>query len=491
VAKPSTGPAASSTLTLGSIIAPQTFDPAGVGDTNFVPYAQTVYDSLIRRDPSGKYVPMLAKDWKIGAGNTSVTINLRKGVTFSDGTAFDAAAAKSNLEHFKAGNGPLSSELARLSTVDVVDADTLTLHYASPDPDILYSLSDAAGRMASPKALRDSKALATTPIGSGPYVMDTSATVQGSTYTFTARKGYWDKSLQKFGKVVFKVFPDEVSLLNALQSKQVDAANLTGTDNRKAAAAAGIKHLDTDSGISWFGMIIFDRSGTVVPALGDVRVRKAIALSFNVPQIQKALLGGTGTPTNQIFSQSIPGYDKSLDGSFNYNVSKAKKLMAEAGYADGFDLTLPINANTAPAAQENFRNSLGALNIKVTFQNLGTVPQYLSGLQSGKFAASPALFSATPTAWRVIQSYVQPSAPWNPFHTSSPELDKLIAKYPASTAAQAPGVVTEISKYLVDNVWFIPWAFAQEQYFVSGNVDVKLQAGQNIPSIYNYAPAAG
>ncbi|MEV0381702.1 ABC transporter substrate-binding protein [Nonomuraea sp. NPDC050643] len=485
----SAGGAATSTLTLGSIIAPQTFDPAGVGDANFVPYAQAAYDSLILRKPDGTYAPMLATDWKLAADNTSITLNLRPNVTFSDGTPFDAEAAKANLEHFHEGTGPLSSELGLLDSVKVVDADTVTLTYASPDPDILYNLSDAAGRMASPAALKNPQSLATNPVGSGPYVLDTAATVQGSTYTFTARQQYWNSGLQKFGKVVFKIFPDEVSLLNALQSRQVDAANLTGADNRKAATAAGIKHLTPDTGISWTGTIFYDRTGSIVPALGDKRVRRAIAMSFNVPQIRRALMADTGVPNAQVFRQSSPGYDEALNSAYAYDVAAAKKLMAEAGHAAGFDLTLPINANTTPAAMENYKNSLGALGIRVKFDNLGTIPQYFAGLQSGKYAMSPAIFGAGPTDWKVINNYLVEKATWNPLHTTDPELAKLIKSYPAAAEKDHAKIIGEINRFLVDNVWFDPWLFLEEQYFVAGPVSVTLQKDQNIPSIYNYAPA--
>ncbi|MDQ0675190.1 peptide/nickel transport system substrate-binding protein [Pseudarthrobacter siccitolerans] len=477
------------TLTLGSIVGPQTFDPAGVGEANFVPYAQAPYDSLILRQPDGSYAPMLATDWKLAADNTSITLNLRTDVTFSDGKAFDAEAAKANLERFKAGTGPLARELARLASVEAVDKDTITLKYSAPDPDIIFSLSDAAGRMASPAALQDAKGLATKPVGSGPYVMDSAATVQGSTYTFTARKDYWKPELQKFAKVVFKIFPDEVSLLNALQSKQVDAANLTANNNRKAADAAGIKHLTPDANLAWNGMIFYDRTGAIVPALGDVRVRQAMAMSFDVDTIQKALFSGTGVQNTQVFNAASPGYDKSLNDAYSYDVDKAKKLMTEAGYADGFDLTIPINANTTPAAQENFKNSLGQLNIRVTFENLGTVPQYFAGVQSGKYAVSPATLGSTPTDWVVLNNYIVEKAVWNPLHSSDPKLTALIEQYPSTPEDKRGELVRQINEFLVDNVWFDPWLWVEEQYFVATDVNVTLQTGLNVPAIYNYAPA--
>ena len=92
--------AATSTLTVGSTVAPQSWDPAYVGDANYVPYAQAAYDSLIRRTEQNTYVPMLATSWQVSNAGKTVTLDLRKGVTFSDGTTFNAAAVKANVEHF-------------------------------------------------------------------------------------------------------------------------------------------------------------------------------------------------------------------------------------------------------------------------------------------------------------------------------------------------------------------------------------------------------
>ena len=480
---------AAATLTLGNTSPPTNFDPVEAGEAGNVPYYQTPYDSLILRKPDGSYSPMLATDWELAEDNTSITLNLRTDVTFSDGEPFDAEVAKANLERFKAGTGPLSRQLIRLDTVKVVDKDTITLNYSAPDPDIIDSLSSAAGRMASPAAFKDAKSLATTPVGSGPYVMDVAATVPGSTYTFTAREGYWNPDLQKFAKIVFKIFPDEVSLLNALQSKQVDAGNIGIPDNRAGADAAGIRYLTPDANLAWSGIIFYDRTGALVPALGDLRVRKAIAKCFDVDAIQEALFKGTGVQTTQIFNQASPGYDPSLNAAYDYDLAAAKKLMQDAGYENGFDVTFPINSNTTPAYQENFRKSLGALNINVTFENLGITPQWFEGVQSGRYALSPAIFGSTPTDWVVMNNLLVEDAAWNPLKTKDPRLSALIKQYPSTPVEERGDVVKQINEFLVENIWFVPWLWLEERYYVATDIEVTLQTGQNVPSIYNYAPA--
>jgi peptide/nickel transport system substrate-binding protein len=322
------------TLTVGSTAAVQSWDPAFVGDANYVPYAQAAYDSLIRRTVEDKYVPMLATKWTVSNGNKTITLERRKDVTFSDGTKFDAAAVKANVEHFTKSAGPLGNQLAGLESATVAGEHEIALTFKAGNPDIVYNLSDAAGRMASPKAL-GTDGLKTVPVGTGPYVMDTAKTVQGSTYVLKARQDYWDKSLQKFGSVVFRIYPQETALLNAIKSGQVDAGNLSTQDNVQNAKASGISVLNPKYHISWAGLAIYDRDGKMVPALAKKEVRQAIAHAVDANGILKAAFSGNGKPNTQIFNESSPSYGPNLNSSYAFDPAKAKQLMQQAGYANG------------------------------------------------------------------------------------------------------------------------------------------------------------
>ncbi len=151
---------------------------------------------------------MLATAWKYNDTNTKLTVDLRTDVTFSDGAKFDAAAAKANMDHFKKANGPQMGQLASVSDVAVVDADTIDINLSAPEPALEYFLSQAAGLMGSPPAALGTDAIKTVPVGSGAYVMDKAASVKDSQSVFTAREGYWNKDLQKFKKLTLKILLD-------------------------------------------------------------------------------------------------------------------------------------------------------------------------------------------------------------------------------------------------------------------------------------------
>lgn len=474
-------------LVLGSTVTPQSFDPAGVGDANYVPYAQVAYDSLILRTPEGEFEPMLATDWQFSDDNLVLTLTLRDDVTFSDGTAFDAEAVKANLEHFHAGGGPLAGQLGTFDSAVVVDPTHVEIRLSSPIPDLVYNLSDAAGRMASPAAL-DSADLQTVPVGSGPYVMDTARTVQGSDYVFTARDGYWNPDLQKFDEVEFKIFADEVALLNALKSGQVMAGNLSSQDNITEAKNAGIAILNPEYHISWAGLIMFDRTGAIVPELADVRVRQAIAHAIDTEAILDAVFLGNGTLTSQIFNEASTAYDPGLDDDLAYDPELAKSLMADAGVS-GFDLVLPtVTGFMTPALTEAIKTQLGEIGITVTYETV-EFSNFISELLAGKYAISYMFLGAVPTDWFVVQSYLTPTSAWNPLKATDPELQALIDSIPGGTDAEREEAYAEINAFVVENAWFDPWLWVEENYAVaSGDIDVTLQTGQNIPSIYNYAP---
>lgn len=482
--------AASSTLTIGSTVAPQSWDPAYVGDANYVPYAQAAYDSLIRRTEQNTYVPMLATSWSISNAGKTVTLDLRKGVTFSDGAPFNADAVKANVEHFAQSAGPLGNELTGLTTAKVISQYEIELDFKAAIPDIVFNLSDAAGRMASPKAI-GTPGLKTDPDGTGPYVMNTAQTIQGSTYTLTARKDYWDKSLQEFGTVVFKIFPTETGLLNALKTGQVDAGNLTQQDNIVNAQAAGIRILHPKYHISWIGLIFMDRSGKQVPALGSKDVRLAIAHAVNSAEIMKvSLTHQQGTLDSQIFNESSPAYSDDLTNTYNYDPALAKQLMAQGGYAHGFTLTMPATPGfLTPAVQTALQQELAAINIKVNWVN-EPIGSLYGDLAAGKFPMSFVVFGSVPTDWSVVQSYLAPNAAWNPDKTTAPQLETLINSIPGASQAQQDASFAAINKYVVDNAWFDPWFWANENFAVNKTVQVALQPLQNVPFIYNYSPAS-
>lgn len=476
------GAAKTTTLTIGALTDVRSWDPsqAHVGHT-LQPY-QAAYDSLLLREPDGKLSPMLATAWKYNDTNTKLTLDLRTDVTFSDGAKFDAAAAKANLDNFKKANGPQMAQLTAVTDVAVVDADTIELNLAQPDPSLEYYLSQAAGLMGSPKAL-GTEGIKTEPVGSGPYVMDKAATVKDSQAVFTARKDYWNKDIQKFEKVTFKILTDVTARTNALVSGQVDATIL---DPKNGKQADGAKMNLVSSQVDWQGLLLMDRDGTKNPALANVKVRQAINYAFDRKTIVDQVLLGQGTPTSQPFGPASGATTDQLENYYSYDPAKAKQLLKEAGYESGVTIDVPA----VPGFETQLaviKQQLSDIGITLNVGAAIAIASYTSDIAAQKYTSIFfSLFQGEP--WVATNQIISTKALYNPFKNTTPELQAKIDAVEKG-GKDAGKLAQDVNKYVVEQAWFAPLYRVNQMYYTNSKVTAAAQVQQAVPSIYNYAPA--
>ncbi|MGO4586859.1 ABC transporter substrate-binding protein [Arthrobacter sp. 2RAF6] len=474
----------SQTLTLGALLAPKTFAANQSEFANLSPFYQAVYDTLIRMKPDGSLVPMLAKDWKYNADKTVLTLTLRDDVKFTDGTPFNADAAKQNLERFKAGTSPDAQFLAALKTAKAVDATTLELTLSAPDPAFLNYLSKDASFMQSPASFGNAD-IATKPVGSGPYVLDTAATVTGTSYSYHRNPNYWDKGLVHYDNLVLNVYGDQTSLLNAIKSGQLNAANTADNNTLTEIQAAGYKVNPLQ--LNWAGLILFDRAGTTNPALKDVRVRQALNYAFDTKAMLQSIGQGYGELTTQVFPPSSAAYDKSLDSRYAYNPAKAKELLAQAGYASGLTLKLPSSAlmgNTLPAL---ITQQLKDVGITAEFTDTGN--NFIADLLAPKYGVSYMILEQQ-SDWQLINMKISPTAPWNPYKYEDPKVDELINKIHVGSTDEQTAAAKELNKYIVEQAWFAPWYRPQSSFVTDAKTKVEVQTGNAYPFIWSFSPVS-
>ncbi len=476
-----TGTKTVTALTLGTLRDLTSWDPAQAHVGHALQPYQAAYDSLILREPDGKLSPMLATAWKYNDTNTKLTVDLRTDVTFSDGAKFDAAAAKANMDHFKKANGPQMAQLGSVSDVAVVDADTIDINLSAPEPALEYFLSQAAGLMGSPAAL-GTDAIKTVPVGSGPYVMDKAASVKDSQSVFTAREGYWNKDLQKYKKLTLKVLLDPTARTNALVSGQIDAT-LLDPKNGKQAEGAKMK-LETNQ-VDWSGLLLLDRDGTKNPALANVKVRQAINHAFDRKTILDQVMLGQGTPTSQPFGKDSGAWSEELENYYSYDPEKAKQLLKESGFEGKVSIDVP----TLPGAEtliSVMKQQLADVGITLN-PGAAITNTFTSDVAAQKYPALfYNLFQGQPTV--AIDQIVSTKALYNPFKTTTPELEAKIAAV-RTGGADAGKLAQEVNKYVVEQAWFAPLFRVNQMYYHNDKVNVVPQIQQAVPSIYNYSPA--
>lgn len=409
-----------------------------------------VYDTLLVARPGGKVVPGAAESFDFSDDSRVLTMKLRPGMKFSDGSPVNAAAAKASIENMQKGGG---TDASRVAGLKIETPDDLTIRLTSPEPrgQLPVFMSFSTGVVASPKALASDQ-VDSRPVSSGPYELDLHNTRSGSVYTFTKRADYWNAKQYPYKKLVLTVMVDPTARVNALRTNQIDGATLTQPTAKEAEASNIVVTKNINA---WAGLYIMDRNGKKIPALGDVRVRRAMNMVFNRKDIATGLYQGEAKPTTQIFHPDTDAYVPELDNYYSFDIAKAKSLMAEAGYADGFALTIPAMSPTTDQANPLIIQQLGKLNIKVTEKPLSG-PTAINQVLSGKFQVLFFTIGMADPLFDTVQSLV-PDAVWNTSHATDPRLEKMVNKAQVATGAEAAQNFKEISRFCVEQAWFAPW----------------------------------
>lgn len=476
------------TLRIALDKAPASLDPADM-EQSTSPFAQPAYDALIGVDPDGTLVPALATEWAFTDDENKVfEITVRDDVTFSDGAALDADALIANLEHLDGGKSNVAS-LVNGGDYEKVDDDTVRITWETPHPLAPQAFTQrwVAGMVVSPDALADDAAsLATQTVGAGPYVLDNDRTVAGSAYVYTARDDYWNPDTQYWDEISITVIENPEQRLNALRTGEVDyiAGDLASAD---AAAAADLQVLYAPTIV--YGLSLLDRAGDLDSPIADVKVRQAINYALDREGIATALLGEYGFATEQTIVPSEPGYVEALDGRYDYDPEAATKLLAEAGYPDGF--TLPVVASTSATAatlSQVIVEQLAQVGITVELDSRPSA-DYFEGMTSGTFPAAVIGYGSQPLPME-YDGLFGPNAIFNPLGSQSDTIDDLMAQALVAPEAEATALYEQIVTELVEAAWFAPAVFAPVFYFASDNLaPIEVTEARPQAPITSIAPA--
>jgi len=322
---------------LSASITPIAFDPVDfTGPSGFFTYNWPVYAGLLRLTPSGAYVPDLAAKVTVTDPST-IEIEVRPGLVYSDGTPLDAAAVKAGLERNQtnANAGAWSAAMYALSSIDVTGKNALVLHFSEPKASSFYPLlASEEGFMAIPSG-PTSGSPNTNVLGAGPFVLKSYAA--NSEIELVKNPKYWNAKAIKLDAITFTNVPSGPQSLNALTSGLVDViVGLEPSDVSSIEGRSGFQTNSTFPDASFNWVSICKASGP----LADVKVRQALNYATNRTAINDALLLGQGEPAWSIFPTSSVFFNRALDEHYAYNPKKAKKLLAAAGYADGFSTSL-------------------------------------------------------------------------------------------------------------------------------------------------------
>lgn len=329
-------------LTIGIDSDAVALDPLRINDTLTMSILSNVYEPLVRMNNDSEIVPALAEKWDISKDGLEYTFTLRTDATFHNGDPITAEDVKYSLEAAAESSytGPYMNFIDK---VDVVDEKTVKvkLQYAySP----FLALCTTYSQVVKEDFYKGDKVdMAKNPIGSGPYKFK--SWKQGDKIEFEAYDGYY-QGAPEIKNLAYKIIPNSSTATMALESGEVDMSlNVATADIKALEDKEGITLLQDPSSAFYFvGM------NTNVKELSDVRVRQAISKCINKQNLIDGALNGYGVPTNTFIAKGVLGYDPDFN-PLPYDVEAAKQLMAEAGYPDGFKLSISIPENRSTHAQ--------------------------------------------------------------------------------------------------------------------------------------------
>ena len=355
--------AAKDTITLGMVLEPPNLDPtAGAAAAiDEVVYAN-VFQGLTRFGPDGSIRPDLAKSWDVSGDGTVYTFHLQDGVTFQDGSSFDAEDVKFSLDRARAEDSVNAQKqlFAGIESVDVLDPLTVKLTLKAPDGALPFKLAWGDAVMVAPESADQN---ASHPIGTGPFMFKDWA--QGDHITLSAYEGYWGAQ-PKLREATFRFISDPTAAFASMMAGDVDAF-----PNYPAPETAAQFKSDPR-----FKLIIGSTEGETILAmnernapLNDIRVREAIAHAINRKDLIDGAMFGYGTPIGSHFAPHNPAYVDLTDLS-NYDPAKSKALLKEAGVSDlKLRLALPP-PSYARRSGEIIQAELAAVGIQTEITNM-------------------------------------------------------------------------------------------------------------------------
>ena len=364
-------------ITVAVQLEPPHLDPtsAAAGAIDSVLYSN-VFEGLTRFGPDGSVNPGLAQSWEISDDGLVYTFHLAEGVKFHDGSAMDAEDVKFSLDRARAEDSANAQKalFGSIAEVEAVDPATVKVTLSEANGSFLFNMAWGDAVIVAPESIENIKQQ---PVGTGAFKFTN--WVQGDNITLEKNAEYWGTPA-KLDKVTFKFISDPTAAFAAVMAEDVDVfAGFPAPEN--------LPQFEADAR---FQVIVGNTEGETIlstnnkmPPLDNVKVREAIAHAIDRQAIIDGAMFGLGTPIGTHFAPHHPDY-VDLTGMSEYDPEKAKALLAEAGYPDGFKTTLKLPPPSyARRGGEIIAAQLRAVGIDAEISNLEWA-QWLEQVFKGK-----------------------------------------------------------------------------------------------------------
>lgn len=326
---------AKDTLVLGQALEPPHLDPtAGAAAAIDEVVYQNVFEGLTRIDRNGEVKPSLAKSWTVSDDGTVYTFELRRDVTFHDGSSFEAADVVFSLQRAMAEDSVNAQKqlFDPIETIEAVDAHTVRITLKHPESRFLFNLGWGDAVIVAPESADTNKSQ---PVGTGPFAFE--EWVKGDRVELERYADYWGEA-PALSEATIKFIPDAAASMAALMAGDVDAfANFPSPES--------LQQFKSDPR---FDAVVGTTEGETILAMNnaqapfdDLKVRRAISYAIDRQALIEGAQFGYGTAIGTHFAPHHPAY-VDLTGMYAHDPEKARALLEEAGHADGFEATIKL-----------------------------------------------------------------------------------------------------------------------------------------------------
>jgi peptide/nickel transport system substrate-binding protein len=477
------------TLNVGYDDDAKTFNPAASVQLSERQVLYLVYNTLLATDVDFSLKPELARAWHAENDGHRYVFELQEGVRFHDGTAFDAAAVKWNIDHRldPAVNSPQRAQLQSvIQGVDIVSPTVVALNLTAPHPALLSDLAERPGFMISPAAATKYGAdLGRNPVGTGPFVFK--AWNQGTSIVLERNPNYWQPGRPYLDSVVFRDIPNHIIGLQRLTVGEVDCVTSLSPDELRQIEGNDAITMEQARVGRWYSL----QYQVDKPPFDNLNLRRAIAYALDRNRINQIAMRGRATIAN---GPTPPGLWWSSPDQvvYEYDPDKARTLLKQAGIAPG--TTLPLAASselTLRRVDQLVAEQLAAIGLKVQLQPVSQAESYARVVKRA--------INFTPISWTqrsdpdgLLYILFDSKGFANTTGYSNPAVDqKLDEARQTLDQNQRKALYAEVKTALMQDLPYIPLFFAAEYAALSKTAHGFVWPPDQVPRYRDMWKAAG
>ncbi len=426
-----------------------------------------LYDTLVAVDRNFSLQPDLAKSWKIENDGKRYVFTLQEGVKFQDGTPFDAAAVKWNIES-RLDEKVLSSQRAQLlpviASIEIVSPSVVAFNLNYQYPSLLADLADRAGLMLSPTAAQKfGQDFGRNPVGTGAFVLK--QWVQGTNITLARNPDYWRKGEPYLDSVVFRTVPSAVLGLQRVGIGEIDVMANLGPAETKLIDPRTTTAMKLPIG-RWYSLQWqVDRA-----PFNNAKLRSAIAHAIDRNRINQILFDGQGTIADGLTPQGL-WYSSPFKPGFEYSPDKARALLKESGWnmSDPITLWAPSEASYNRISQL-VGEQIQAIGLKVNLSPVAQSEYYARVVQkSVNFTPSSWASRADPDG--LYYFLLHSKGTGNTTGYSNPQVDRLLEQGRSITdQTERAKLYGQVQEIVMQEVPYICLLFGADYVAVSNKV---------------------